>query len=234
MADTRNSILIAQAQGCGPALSAGAPRLGDHVLDLGCGEGRELLQAAELVGAKGMVYGLDNNAQSLCEARRVIENSAQANVTLLEASADAVPLPNASLDVVFSNCVLNLITQKDATLAETYRVLKPGGRLAFADIVAIDNKAPNDMLQTAASLIGCKNGVISLSETKAALKSAGFIHINSEIYAAVPFDLIERHARATEQSDALATLKWQSVHDALASVIFTATKSRHNSQQQVC
>lgn len=221
--------------GCGPALLRARLRLGEHVLDLGCGSGTELLQAAELVGKTGTVYGLDPSSSALKAASRKLVVARHKNVQLLDASAEAIPLADMSLDAVYSNCVLNLVADKIRALKEIYRILKPCGRFVFTDTVALcstsdsnDNAiiatTPADMLNTAASLIGCTNGVVSRQNMQALLAATGFLNINTKIHTPIPYSLIERRASNCGRSDELVTLNWSLVHDALASVVFSAEK----------
>jgi len=211
-------------EGCGPALAAAGLQKGEIVLDLGCGQGVETMLAAEQVGATGLVYGLDSDAEVLASAARRAANAYCQNVHFMTGQAEAIPLPDASIDAVFSNCVLDLVPNKKAAFIEIWRVLKPGGRIALADIVFISSPVPQEMLDAAAALIGCSQGLISREEYLSLLTRAGFTESRSEVFAAIPYRLIEHRAKAAGRSDELAALDRYAVDNALASVIFEGQK----------
>jgi arsenite methyltransferase len=159
--------------GCGNPTAVAELREGETVLDLGSGGGIDVVLSAKRVGPTGTAYGLDMTDEMLALAR---ENAAEAgvdNVHFLKGYMEQIPLPAASVDVVISNCVINLSTDKAAVLAETARVLKPGGRLGISDIVAEDRLSPEERAARG-TYVGCIAGALSKSEYEAGLEAAGF------------------------------------------------------------
>jgi arsenite methyltransferase len=159
--------------GCGNPTAVAELREGETVLDLGSGGGIDVVLSAKRVGPTGTAYGLDMTDEMLALAR---ENAAEAgvgNVHFLKGYMEQIPLPAASVDVVISNCVINLSTDKAAVLAETARVLKPGGRLGVSDIVAEDRLSPEERAARG-TYVGCIAGALSKSEYEAGLEAAGF------------------------------------------------------------
>jgi SAM-dependent methyltransferase len=159
--------------GCGNPIMVADLKPGERVLDLGSGGGIDVLLSARRVGPAGFAYGVDMTDEMLELARA---NAAQAGVTNAEfrkGQIEALPLPGASVDVVISNCVINLSTDKPAVLREMFRVLVPGGRIGIADVVAEDRMTQADRL-AAGSYVGCIAGALSRSEYLAGLAAAGF------------------------------------------------------------
>lgn len=145
---------------------------GETVLDLGSGGGLDLVLSARRVGPAGTVYGLDMTDEMLQLARRNVAAAGVANAHLLKGVIEQVPLPTASVDVVISNCVVNLSTDKPAVLAEIARVLRPGGRVGISDIVAEDRLSPEERAERG-SYAGCIAGALSRGELLAGLLAAG-------------------------------------------------------------
>jgi ubiquinone/menaquinone biosynthesis C-methylase UbiE len=141
------------ALGVGHPVRNAALRRGETVLDLGCGAGIDTLLAARAVGPSGRAIGLDMTPEMVERARRNAVASRLANVEVREGLIEEIPLPNASVDVVVSNGVLNLSTRKSRVLAETIRVLRPGGRVSIADLV-LDEALPEEVLKSPAALAG--------------------------------------------------------------------------------
>lgn len=141
------------ALGVGHPVRAARLRAGETVLDLGCGAGIDTLLAARAVAAGGKAIGVDMTPEMVRRARRHAEDAGLANVEIREGLLEALPLADESVDVAVSNGVLNLSTRKSRVLAETLRVLKPGGRLAFADLV-LNGALPEDVLKSPAALAG--------------------------------------------------------------------------------
>jgi arsenite methyltransferase len=159
--------------GCGNPLAVADLHEGERVLDLGSGGGIDVLLSARRVGPSGFAYGVDMTDDMLTLARANAAKAAASNVEFLKGEIEAVPLPDASVDVVISNCVINLSTDKPAVLAEMFRVLVPGGRIGITDVVAEDHLSPADRA-AAGSYVGCIAGALSRSEYLDGLTTAGF------------------------------------------------------------
>ncbi|MDP8971101.1 MAG: arsenite methyltransferase [Actinomycetota bacterium] len=159
--------------GCGNPTVVADLREGEVVLDLGSGGGLDVLLSAKQVGPTGRAYGLDMTAEMLALARRNAATAGIGNAEFLEGHIEAIPLPAASVDVVISNCVINLSADKAAVFAEIFRVLKPGGRVAISDVVAED-RLTRAQRESTGQWAGCTAGVLSRSEYETALKAAGF------------------------------------------------------------
>jgi arsenite methyltransferase len=159
--------------GCGNPLAVADLRAGERVLDLGSGGGIDVLLSARRVGPSGFAYGVDMTDDMLALARANAVKAGAANVEFLQGEIEALPLPDGSVDVVISNCVVNLSVDKPAVLAEIFRVLVPGGRVGISDVVAEDQMSPADRA-TAGSYVGCIAGALSRSEYLEGLAAAGF------------------------------------------------------------
>ena len=159
--------------GCGNPTAVAELREGETVLDLGSGGGIDVLLSARRVGPAGKAYGLDMTEEMLALARRNAEEAGARNVEFLKGHIEAIPLPAGTVDVVISNCVINLSVDKPAVFAETFRVLKPGGRLGVSDIVAEDHLTPADRAERG-SHVGCIAGALSKAEYETELAEAGF------------------------------------------------------------
>jgi ubiquinone/menaquinone biosynthesis C-methylase UbiE len=159
--------------GCGNPLAVAELREGERVLDLGSGGGIDVLLSARRVSPSGFAYGVDMTDDMLTLARQNAAKDGTANVEFLKGQIEDVPLPDGAVDVVISNCVINLSTDKPAVLAEMFRVLAPGGRLGISDIVAEDHMGEADRA-AAGSYVGCIAGALSRSEYLAGLAAAGF------------------------------------------------------------
>jgi len=159
--------------GCGNPLAVAELREGERVLDLGSGGGIDVLLSARRVGPSGFAYGVDMTEDMLALARANAAKAGASNVEFLEGEIEAVPLPDAAVDVVISNCVINLSVDKPAVLAEMFRVLVPGGRIGITDVVAEDHLPAADRA-AAGSYAGCIAGALSRSEYLDGLTAAGF------------------------------------------------------------
>jgi len=183
-ADELNQIGISDAVslGCGNPTVLADLKPGEVVLDLGSGAGLDVLLSARRVSPGGHAYGLDMTDEMLELANRNREKAGLANVTFLQGSIEDVPLPDASVDVVISNCVINLAEDKSAVIKEAHRVLRPGGRLAVADMVELEplSAAVKKRLD---SWAGCISGTIPIEEYRAALIDAGFAEPEFEVHA---------------------------------------------------
>jgi arsenite methyltransferase len=163
--------------GCGNPTAVADLREGEVVLDLGSGGGIDVLLSARRVGETGRAYGVDMTEEMLALARRNAEEAGVTNVDFLKGEIEAVPLPADSVDVVISNCVINLSTDKAAVISEMARVLKPGGRLGISDVVSEDRLSPAERAERG-SYVGCIAGALSKGEYEAGLEAAGFEEIS--------------------------------------------------------
>lgn len=160
--------------GCGNPIAVADLSPGERVLDLGSGGGMDVLASARRVGPTGFVYGVDMTPEMLDLARANATAAGAENVAFLEGRIEALPLPDRAVDVVISNCVINLAPDKAPVLAEAFRVLAPGGRLGISDVVAEDHLSPADRAARG-SHVGCIAGALSRSEYLAGLATAGFV-----------------------------------------------------------
>ena len=158
--------------GCGNPIAVADLREGERVLDLGSGGGIDVLLSARRVGPTGRVFGLDMTDEMLALAARNIAEAGATNVELLKGNIEAIPLPAESVDVVISNCVVNLAADKPAVFREITRVLRPGGRIGLTDIVAEDRLSPTERAERG-SYVGCIAGALSFSEFEAGLRAVG-------------------------------------------------------------
>jgi ubiquinone/menaquinone biosynthesis C-methylase UbiE len=165
--------------GCGNPTALAKLNPGEVVLDLGSGGGIDVLLSARRVGAAGKAYGLDMTDDMLALARENQRRSGLSNVEFLKGEIEHIPLPDASVDVVISNCVINLSADKDQVLAEAFRVLRPGGRFAVSDIV-VRGDVPADLRRDVELWIGCVAGALEESEYRKKLARAGFEAIDLE------------------------------------------------------
>jgi arsenite methyltransferase len=159
--------------GCGNPTAVADLREGEVVLDLGSGGGIDVILSAKRVGPTGVAYGLDMTDEMLALAQQNAREAGVANVHFLKGLIEAIPLPADSVDVVISNCVINLSADKAAVLAEMARVLRPGGRIGVSDVVAEDRLSPEERRERG-DFAGCITGALSLGEYTAGLAAAGF------------------------------------------------------------
>ncbi|HTS95136.1 MAG TPA: arsenite methyltransferase [Streptosporangiaceae bacterium] len=159
--------------GCGNPLAVAGLREGERVLDLGSGGGIDVLLSARRVGPSGFAYGVDMTDEMLTLARANAARAGAGNVEFRKGEIEALPLPDRAVDVVISNCVINLSTDKPAVLAEMFRVLVPGGRIGITDVVAEDHLSRSDRA-AAGSYAGCIAGALSRREYLDGLAAAGF------------------------------------------------------------
>jgi arsenite methyltransferase len=165
--------------GCGNPTAVADLHEGEVVLDLGSGGGIDVILSARRVGPSGVAYGLDMTDEMLALAQQNARDAGVANVHFLKGMIEQIPLPAGSVDVVISNCVINLSTDKPAVLTEMARVLRPGGRLGISDVVAEDRLSPKQRAERG-SHVGCIAGALSRGEYVAGLEAAGFEGISVE------------------------------------------------------
>jgi SAM-dependent methyltransferase len=179
--DTETSALPAEAVaaslGCGNPTALIELKPGETVLDLGSGGGIDVLLSAKRVGPTGKAYGVDMTDEMLALARENQRKAGATNVEFLKGTIDAVPLPDASVDVVISNCVINLAGDKSAVLREAFRVLKPGGRFAVSDVV-VRGDVPAEIRRNVELWVGCIAGALEEREFADKLAAAGFVDVS--------------------------------------------------------
>jgi len=165
---------VAASLGCGNPMAVAELRAGERVLDLGSGGGIDVLLSARRVGDTGFAYGVDMTEEMLALARANATKAGATNVEFRKGTIENIPLPGAAVDVVISNCVINLSTDKPAVLAEMFRVLTPGGRVGVSDVVAEDHLTPADRAERG-SYVGCIAGALTRAEYLDGLTGAGFV-----------------------------------------------------------
>jgi arsenite methyltransferase len=163
--------------GCGNPVAVAELKEGETVLDLGSGGGIDVILSAKRVGPSGTAYGLDMTDEMLALARRNAAEAGVRNAHFLQGVIEQIPLPADSVDVVISNCVINLSVDKAAVLTEIARVLRPGGRVGVSDVVAEDRLSPEDRAERG-SYVGCIAGALSQGEYVAGLEAAGFEQVS--------------------------------------------------------
>ncbi len=161
---------------CGNPTATAHLRPGEVVVDLGSGGGLDVFLAAKMVGPKGRAIGIDMTPAMIERARANAEAGGYTNVEFYQSTIDDIPLPDASVDCVISNCVLNLAPDKPAVFREIARILKPGGRLAVSDI-ALKGELPEAIAKSMAAYVGCIGGAIRMEDYRAGLLGAGFAHV---------------------------------------------------------
>src|SRR5438094_1513193 len=172
---------VAASLGCGNPTALAELSAGETVLDLGSGGGIDVLLSAKRVGPTGKVYGLDMTDEMLALARENQQKAGVTNVEFLKGTIEAIPLPDRSVDVIISNCVINLSTDKDAVLREAFRVLKPGGRLAVSDVI-VRGHVPADVRRSMELWVGCIAGALEEEEYRSKLHGAGFSGVEVEAW----------------------------------------------------
>jgi SAM-dependent methyltransferase len=165
---------VAASLGCGNPTAVADLHAGERVLDLGSGGGIDVLLSARRVGPTGFAYGVDMTDEMLDLARANTARAGVTNVEFLKGTIEAVPLPDGSIDVVISNCVINLSPDKPAVIAEMFRVLTPGGRIGVSDVVAEDHLSVADRADRG-TFVGCIAGALSRQEYLDGLSAAGFV-----------------------------------------------------------
>src|SRR6478609_5134648 len=168
---------VSASLGCGNPTALLALEPGQTVLDLGSGGGIDVLLSARRVGPTGKAYGLDMTDEMLALARANQEKSGLENVEFLKGEIEHIPLPNNSVDVIISNCVINLSADKDRVLQEAFRVLKPGGRFAVSDVVVL-GEVPDDVRRSMELWVGCLAGALRDTDYLSKLSAAGFTDVS--------------------------------------------------------
>jgi SAM-dependent methyltransferase len=171
---------VVASLGCGNPTALAELADGETVLDLGSGGGIDVLLSARRVGPTGKAYGLDMTDDMLALARENQRKSGLANVEFLKGEIEHIPLPDSSVDVIISNCVINLSADKDAVFGEAFRVLKPGGRFAVSDVVVRGGGVPAEVRKNMELWIGCVAGALEEGEYRSKLAAAGFADVDLE------------------------------------------------------
>ena len=211
---------VTASLGCGNPTALLALELGQTVLDLGSGGGIDVLLSAKRVGPTGKAYGLDMTDEMLALARENQRKAGATNVEFLKGTIESIPLPDSSVDVIISNCVINLSSDKDAVLREAFRVLKPGGRFAVSDVV-VRGEVPGDIRRSMELWVGCIAGALEEKEYGAKLRAAGFADVEVEPWRIYKID--DARAFLTETGVDVDDLAPQ-VEDKFASAFVRARK----------
>nr|MEE4269955.1 arsenite methyltransferase [Candidatus Krumholzibacteria bacterium] len=190
--------------GCGMPTVGSEIQPGQTVLDLGSGAGNDAFVARSLVGKTGRVIGLDFSAEMVEKARRNAAQLGHDNVTFMLGDIEDIPLPDSSVDVVISNCVLNLVPDKARTYREIQRVLKPGGRFSISDVV-LEGTLPEKLAQTAALYVGCVAGAMQSEAYLEVIREAGFpeVTVHSRKPVTLPVELWKEHFSEKDHQDFL-------------------------------
>jgi SAM-dependent methyltransferase len=218
--DALPDTAVQASLGCGNPTALLALEQGQTVLDLGSGGGIDVLLSAKRVGPTGKVYGLDMTDEMLALARENQQKAGVTNVEFLEGTIEHIPLPAGSVDVIISNCVINLSSDKDAVLREAFRVLKPGGRFAVSDVVVL-GEVPVDVRRSMELWVGCIAGALGADEYATKLAKAGFEDVDVESWRV--YDVEDARAFLSEAGldvDRIAPL----VKDKVASAFIRARK----------
>jgi len=178
---------VAASLGCGNPTALISLEPGETVLDLGSGGGIDVLLSARRVGPTGKAYGLDMTDEMLALARDNQRKAGATNVEFLKGTIEAIPLPDNSVDVIISNCVINLSSDKDAVLREAFRVLRPGGRFAVSDVV-VRGDVPADVRRSMELWVGCIAGALEEKDYAAKLRAAGFSDVEVEPWRVYKID----------------------------------------------
>jgi SAM-dependent methyltransferase len=208
---------VLASQGCGNPTALAELKPGEIVLDLGSGGGIDVLLSARRVGPAGKAYGLDMTDEMLALARENQRRAGVENVEFLRGEIENIPLPDGSVDVVISNCVINLSADKRRVLAETFRVLKPGGRFAVSDIVR-RRELPEAVMRSVEMWAGCVSGALHENEYRALLAEVGFRSVDVEPTR------IYRAEDARQLMENASGIDFNAVDGALMSAFVRATK----------
>lgn len=215
---------LAASRGCGDPVSVAGLKAGESVLDLGSGGGIDALIASALVGEQGKVYGIDMTAEMIDLARANAAQAGAANIEFIHGQIEDIPLPDASVDVVISNCVINFSEDKTAVFAEAFRVLKPGGRFVVSDIVAF-KPIPAAVESQMRRITGCLNGMLSPEQYKSQLRAAGFACCSISPKTIYSFEVLEpRCAKKGRTALLEEVMAYPEASDATGSAIIRAWK----------
>lgn len=209
---------LVASRGCGDPVARANLQPGERVLDLGSGGGIDALIAARLVGPQGSVWGLDMTPEMVDLARRNASAAGIENVTFLEGGIETIPLSAGSVDVVISNCVINLCADKAAAFAEARRVLASGGRLVVSDIVAF-TPIPAETHDALGMLTGCRNGISEAASYEKMLHTCGFAHVRIEPKTLYTDEILHEKARRKNLLPVLTRIRDKNVGNLVGSAI---------------
>lgn len=220
--DVPESALLASL-GCGNPTALAELKPGDTVLDLGSGGGIDVLLSAKRVGPTGFAYGLDMTDEMLALAESNRQKAGAENVKFLRGHIEEIPLPDASVDVIISNCVINLSGDKDRVLREAFRVLKPGGRFAVSDVVT-EGDLPEAVRKDMESYVGCVAGALDKEDYLARLSAAGFVDTSIEVTRRYTFSDLGESCCSSQAMAALTLEERERLDGRVQSGFIRATK----------
>jgi len=209
--------------GCGNPTALAELKPGEIVLDLGSGGGIDVLLSARRVGPTGFAYGLDMTDEMLALAEKNRQEAGAENVQFLKGHIEEIPLPDNAVDVIISNCVINLSADKDAVLREAFRVLKPGGRFAVSDIV-VEGELPDAVRRDMEAYVGCVAGALEKSDYLRRLAAAGFVDASMEPTRRYTFADLEATACGKEAVAALPPEEKDTLDGRVMSAFIRAAK----------
>ena len=212
------------SRGCGNPLGEIELRAGMTVLDLGSGGGIDCLIAAQEVGPSGKVYGLDMTDEMLALANRNKAVAGAGNVEFVKGFIEDIPLPDELADVITSNCVINLSTDKPQVLREAYRVLKPGGQFLVADIIALKDGFDEEAGLEAARIFGCRSGVVTGLAYRAMMVEAGFADVRVRVFKKYSLARMREKARQKGLSHAMERFTDEQLEEAFGGAFVSGRK----------
>jgi len=214
---------ILASLGCGNPTALAQLNEGETVLDLGSGGGIDVLLSARRVGKSGFAYGLDMTDEMLALAEKNRLEAGAENVKFLKGHIEEIPLPDNSVDVIISNCVINLSVDKDKVLREAFRVLKPGGRIAVSDVVT-EGAIPNSIRIDMEAYVGCVAGALDMADYSNKLAAVGFVEIGIEPTRRYEFDSLATNTVRRDAVDALSESERKSLDGNILSAFIRARK----------
>lgn len=214
---------ILASLGCGNPTALAELKAGETVLDLGSGGGIDVLLSAKRVGPTGFAYGLDMTDEMLALAEKNKAEAGAENVKFLKGHIEEIPLPDNSVDVIISNCVINLSVDKDKVLREAFRVLKPGGRFAVSDVVT-EGEIPTEVRKDMEAYVGCVAGALDISEYESKLADAGFSNIGLEPTRRYDFDGLATNTIRKEAIESLSAEERSGLDGKILSAFVRAQK----------
>ena len=214
---------LVASRGCGDPVSKAALKSGESVLDLGCGGGVDAIIAARLVGETGKVFGLDMTSEMLALARENARVAGVSNIDYIEGVIEDIPLPDASVDVVLSNCVINFSDDRPAVLREALRVLSPGGRFVVSDIVEFE-PVPASARADLCAIAGTTNGMLAVDDYARLLENVGFASATIEPKTVYTREVLHEKAQRKGRLDHYARIADADIDSKTGSVIIVARK----------